>query len=196
MLTEEEISSMEKTAKSLVDHWAWAGSKGLMNRNTAAGLRSACARVLEVLGDGWEQTDISNLDVEDLLLRFQNLRKKEFVPQVLETYKQRFRKAVASYFEYLENPGTWRPSTQEKPVASRQDARPSKRQQATGAVAADSLPTRVDAGYVEYPFPLRPGVMARLILPRDVTKDDVTRLTSFMQMLIVSGGQKSDQEER
>ena len=83
---------MEKSAKSLVDHWAWAGSKGLMNRNTAAGLRSACARVLEVLGDDWEQTDISKLDVEDLLLRFQNLRKKEFVPQVLGTYKQRFRK--------------------------------------------------------------------------------------------------------
>src|SRR5713101_7992716 len=40
----------------------------------------------------------------------------------------------------LENPGTWRPSTQEKPVASRQDARPSKRQQATRVVAADSLP--------------------------------------------------------
>jgi len=117
---------MEKNAKSLVDHWAWAAEKGLMNRNTAAGLRSACTRILEVLGDNWEQTDISNLDVEDLLLRFQNLRKKEFAPQVLGTYKQRFRRAVASYFEYLENPGAWRPSAQEKPVATHRDNRSPK----------------------------------------------------------------------
>jgi hypothetical protein len=59
---------MENNARSLADHWSWVADRGLMNRNTAAGLRSACTRVLEV-------------------------------------YKQRFRKTLAFYMEYLQNPG-------------------------------------------------------------------------------------------
>ena len=182
---------METSARALVDHWSWAADKGLMNRNTAGGLRSACAGVPEVLGDDWEQADISSTDVEDLLLRFQNLKKKDYRPEVLEVYKQRFRKAVASYLEYLANPGTWKPSTREKSSASQRAERPSKHQPPTPPVATNH---RMSPDEVEYPFPLRPGVMARLILPRDLTKDDVTRLSAFMSMLIVGPHQRTQSE--
>ena len=109
--------------RDLIDHWTWAAEKGLMNRNTAGGLRSACSRVLEALGDGWEQTNISELDVEETLLRFQNMKKKDFLPQVLEEYKQRFRKAVRSYLEYLANPGGWKPSAQDSSTAAQHSSR-------------------------------------------------------------------------
>src|SRR5580692_12446812 len=66
---------METNAKSLVDHWTWAANKGVMNPNTAAGLRAACTQILAVVGEGWEDTDVATLDVENLLIRFQNLRK-------------------------------------------------------------------------------------------------------------------------
>jgi hypothetical protein len=122
---------MEKSARALVDHWSWAADKGVMNRNTAAGLRSACAGVLEVAGDDWEQTDVTTMDVEDTLIRFQNLKKKDYRPQVLEIYKQRFRKAVASYLEYLKNPGGWKPGAQEKPTAAQRNDRAARRQPAT-----------------------------------------------------------------
>jgi hypothetical protein len=69
---------METNAKSLVDHWTWAANKGVMNPNTAAGLRAACTQILAVVGEGWEDTDVATLDVENLLIRFQNLRKKDF----------------------------------------------------------------------------------------------------------------------
>ena len=185
---------METSARALVDHWSWAADKGLMNRNTAGGLRSACAGVLEVLGDDWEQTDISSTNVEDLLLRFQNLKKKDYRPEVLEVYKQRFRKAVASYLEYLANPGTWKPSTREKSAASQRAERPPKHQPSTPSVAAVATDHRMSSDEVEYPFPLRPGVMARLTLPRDLTKDDVTRLSAFMSMLIVGPHQRTQSE--
>ena len=120
---------METSARALIDHWSWAAEKGLMNRNTAGGLRSACSRVLEALGDGWEQINIAELDVEETLVRFQNLKKKDFLPQVLEEYKQRFRKAVRSYLDYLENPGTWKPAAQEKPTGSQRNSRCIKRSQ-------------------------------------------------------------------
>src|SRR5271170_343214 len=176
---------METNAKSLVDHWTWSAEKGLLNRNTAAGLRSACTRVLAVLGDDWEETDISRLDVESLLVRFQNLEKKDFKPQVLEVYKQRFRKAVASYLEYLRDPGGWRPATQERPTASQRNDRAPKQPSTTAAVGAVTSASRVGPGEIEYPFPLRPGVMARLVLPSNLTQQDVSRLTAFMAMLVV-----------
>src|ERR1700732_5098681 len=125
---------MEKDARSLIDHWNWAAEKGVMNRNTAAGLRSACTRVLEAAGDDWEKTDVTTLDVEDLLVRFQNLKKKDFRPQVLEVYKQRFRNALASYLEYLHNPGGWKPGSQERPATSQRNDRSPKRQVTTDVV--------------------------------------------------------------
>ena len=94
-----------------------------MNRNTAGGFRSASSRVLEALGDNWEEINIAELDVEETLLRFQNLKKKDFLPQVLEEYKQRFRKAVRSYLDYLANSGTWKPAAQERPTASQRNGR-------------------------------------------------------------------------
>jgi hypothetical protein len=179
---------MDTSARALIDHWAWAAEKGLMNRNTAGGLRSACNRVLEVLGDDWEQTNISELNVEETLLRFQNLKKKDFRPQVLEEYKQRFRKAVRSYLEYLANPGNWKPSAQERPTAAQRGSRARKDSSSPARGPALQVALGHGANEMEYPFPLRSGVMARLVLPKDLTRDDVNRLSAFMSMLIVANG--------
>jgi hypothetical protein len=176
---------METNAKSLVDHWTWAANKGVMNPNTAAGLRAACTQILAVVGEGWEDTDVATLDVENLLIRFQNLRKKDFGPQTLSAYKRRFRNAVASYLKYLQDPGAWKPDTHEKPAASQRKERSLKRPSTTTAVSAGTGANTVGPGEVEYPFPLRPGVMARLILPSNLTQQDVNRLAAFMAMLVV-----------
>src|SRR6266566_1204883 len=94
----------EANGKSLVEHWTWAAKKGLMNKNTTNGIRSAVVKVLSVL-ENWEDADIKALDVEQTLTRFQKLKKKDYMPTVLETYKRRFRLAVASYLSYLRDPG-------------------------------------------------------------------------------------------
>jgi len=185
---------METSARALIDHWSWAAQKGLMNRNTAGGLRSACSRVLEALGEDWEQMNVAELDVEETLVRFQNLKKKDFRPQVLEEYKQRFRKAIRSYLDYLANPGSWKPTAQEKPTASQRNGRDRK----SSAPLAQPLPSqpspRHGSDEIEYPFPLRSGVMARLILPKDLSRDDVSRLSAFMGMLVVAtkGGSREE----
>jgi hypothetical protein len=190
----EGLSKMETSARALIDHWSWAAQKGLMNRNTAGGLRSASSRVLEALGDNWEEINIAELDVEETLLRFQNLKKKDFLPQVLEEYKQRFRKAVRSYLDYLANSGTWKPAAQERPTAPQRNGRAQK----LSTASAQPLPSQpsVKHGFdeIEYPFPLRSGVMARLILPKDLSRDDVSRLSAFMAMLVVAN--KEDSREK
>jgi hypothetical protein len=175
-----------ETGKTLIDHWSWAAEKGVMNRHTAAGLRAACVQVLNVVDDP-QQIEIASLDVEDLLTRFQNLRKQRFKPQVLEAYKRRFRNAVKSYKEYLESPGTWKPASQERAAGG------DRRQRDSSAGAAWSGPTAgqerarsaIAAGTEEYPFPLRPGVMARLVLPVDLSSDEARRIKAFVDMLVV-----------
>jgi hypothetical protein len=174
-----------ETGKTLIDHWSWAADKGVMNRNTAAGLRAACVQVLGVVDDP-EQVNVANLDVEDLLTRFQNLRKQRFKPQVLEAYKRRFRNAVKSYKEYLENPGTWRPVSQERSGGGERRPRPSTAAESNTVTAEPKHSNAVAGpGSEEYRLPLRPSVMARLILPVDLTRDEATRIKAFVDMLVV-----------
>jgi hypothetical protein len=182
-----------ESGKTLIDHWSWAAEKGVMNRNTAAGLRAACVQVLGVVDDP-EQIDVASLDVEDLLTRFQNLRKQRFKPQVLEAYKRRFRNAVKSYKEYLENPGTWKPASQERAaVAERRQRGPSAVTASSGTIggAARTRSAIPAAGVEEYPFPLRPGIMARLVLPVDLSRDEARRIKAFVDMLVVGSHEES-----
>ena len=171
---------METTGKALVEHWNWAAEKGVMNKNTAGALRASCTQVLSVLED-WESVDIRELDVEGTLVRFQNLKKKDFKPTVLDTYKSRFRRAIASYLAYLEDPAGWKPRTLDRPAG------PDKGNSGDRTVEA-ARATRHEmpqAGLVEYPFPLRDGQIARLVLPRDLKIAEVKRLSAFMSTLAI-----------
>jgi hypothetical protein len=40
---------------------------------------------------------------------------------------------------------------------------------------------------MDYPFPLREGVIAHLWLPADLKRTDVKRLTAFMNTLVMDG---------
>jgi hypothetical protein len=171
---------METTGKAFVDHWNWAADKGVMNKNTAGALRASCRQVLSVL-DNWEAVDVKSLDIEGTLTRFQNLKKKEFKPAVLETYKRRFRQAIASYLSYLDDPGGWKPRSVDR-AATAEKANGNERPVDSGRAIRHEMP---QAGLVEYPFPIRDGQIARLVLPRDLKTSEVKRLSAFMSTLAV-----------
>ncbi len=172
---------MDASSKALLHHWRWAADKGLMNRNTAGGLRAACAQVVSVLDES-ESADVTALDVEGVLKRFENLKAKEFKPKVLETYKARFRAALGSFRAYLQDPAAWKPGIVERPGARKNGGSNGKGHAAPVAVPVQPLPA---TGLFEYPFPLRDGQAARLILPRDLKMSEVKRLNAFMATLAV-----------
>lgn len=173
---------METTGKALAEHWNWAAQKGLLNKNTARSFGNACSQVLSAQEDP-DNVNVSALDVELALTKFQNLKKKNFKPKVLEVYKSRFRRALALYLSYIEDPAGWRPTS---PRASRPTEEPNKK---SGAPKKEEVMVGVGEhpgmGLVEYPFPLRDGQNARLILPRDLKAAEVKRLTAFMASLAV-----------
>lgn len=177
---------METTGKVFVEHWSHAAEKGDMNKNTAAAMRAACVQVLSALDDHWEEIDIRELDVEEALRRFQNLRAKEFKQKTLDAYARRFTQAVASYLAYAKNPRSWKPHARERMVRSRRVA---GHAQTVDNVNRDDEVARAarppQGSLVEYPFPLRDGLTARLMLPRDLKSAEVKRLTAFMATLAV-----------
>jgi hypothetical protein len=179
------MDGIDTSGKALVDHWKWAADKGEMNANTAAALKAACTQVLGVL-DGWESLDVRAMDVQDVCRRFQNKRNKDFKPKSLETYKQRFEKAVKLFLAYADNPSGWKAPSQER--APRRERKVSS--QENGDAAAASSAERAPApgsgsGLVDYPFPLREGRFAYLRLPADLRVAEVKRLSAYLGTLAI-----------
>lgn len=180
---------MDTTGKALLEHWTWAAGKGLMNSATAASLKSSCAKVIGVLDD-WESTDVRKIDVEDLVLRFQNLHAREFTPSSLETYASRFRKAVQLFNEYVANPAGWRVSGRPKKARSKEDARKNGTSNGSetptpvvSAQTEDEKPAHTETHLISYPFPLRRGLTVKLSLPEDLTSIEAKRLSAFLMTL-------------
>lgn len=175
---------MNTSGRNLADHWTWAAEKGLMNSNTAHSLKSASTQVLSVL-DNWEELDVSSLDLDDVIMRFKNKRSRDFTPQSLEVYGRRFRKAVASFLAYVKNPGAWKPATKQRTIREKGkiSAKDKDDQEKAGIPTSDAPVAK--GGLIEYPFPLRPDVTARLLLPRDLRAQDLKRLNAFMTTLVV-----------
>ncbi len=187
---------MNTTAKQLVDHWKWASEKGVMNRNSAAGLRAACTKVLGVL-DNWEDIDVTGLDVDDVIRRFKNVHARDFNPASLDAYARRFRNGVQSFLAYAKDPAAWKPTTR-RPRARRNEEGQVRELQPPRTDAAEQPGSKKDApeasagrGLIEYPFPIRDTQVARLQLPRDITVAEVKRISGFMLALAVDKGEGS-----
>ncbi len=186
------------TGKGMLDHWDWALQKGVMNGNTARSLRRATELVLQATDpDDWESLDVRKLDVEEANTRFQNLKGRDFKPNSLAVIQGRFKRAVASYLDYLDDPGGWKPSrrAQNRPTAPKVaketsdgryiDADGVFREDVPDWLAGRSLSDYPMSKLMDYPFPLREGVIAHLHLPRDLNAKDVRRLHVFIQSLVL-----------
>ena len=184
---------MDTTGKSLVEFWKWAGDKGLVNANTAGGVKATVNQVLGVLDD-WESLDVKALDTDDVFRRFMNKRGRDFTPGTLATYRRRFTLGVSDFLSYVNAPDSWKPSVQDR--APRREKRPNGNDVPLAALGAEVEtvpdqppqpppigPTRT--GLVEYPFPLREGRFAYLRLPVDLTAADVKRLNAYLATLVI-----------
>jgi hypothetical protein len=183
----------QKSAKGLIEHWDWAAKHGLMNASTARTWRAACAKVLGVFDD-LGAVDVSHLDLDDAVRRFKNLRGKELHPDSIESYERWFRQAHKSYLAYLDDPAGWRPVQRPTKPERNGGRAKAKGRLASGVANAEpgEKPTAMltiaplgPGGLIDHPLPLREGVMAHLVLPPDLKQAEVTRLTAYMNILVM-----------
>ena len=176
------------TGQGLIDFLNFAAERGLMNPNTAGGLRAASREVLSAVENAdWGTLDLRTVDPEDFGARFERLRASKFKPESLLVYKSRFRNAIQMYFAYLESPSGWR-YRPERPASTRrkpgQAASPRPAAVTTPTTQAGELPTP-RATIIEYPFPLRRGLVVGLRLPADLTRPEAKRLAAFIDSLAI-----------
>lgn len=176
------MTNLSSKGKDLVNHWNWATEKGLMNSNTASALRAACTQVLGSL-DNWEEIEIQDIDIEDAIFRFNNLRAKDFTPSSLNTYASRFRKAVESFQSYVSNPSGWKP-TQRAPKSKKPKE---SNQPKPKSIEVESAPPPQSPAddLIQYPFPLRDGLIAVIKIPANLSQSEATRMAAFLTALAI-----------
>ena len=173
---------MEAVGKDAVDFFPWAAKQGLMNANTAGGLKAAVKEVLAAVEpETWETTDLKNVDRDDYALRFERLRMGEYKPSSLQVYKSRFKNGVEMYLEFLSSPSTWRYEA-ERPAKERGKKKAEKAQAGQSGGGAVPPPS---ASTIAYPYPLRSDLMVSLALPPDLTSREAQRLTAFINSLAI-----------
>jgi hypothetical protein len=184
-------------AKGLLEFLEYVGDKGLLARQTARSYRSACSMVLAIDGQGWEETDVRDLDVGHQIERFIRVGGSSAKPATLAIYEQRVRSAIDLYREFLDSPVTFRGRTGKRPAAPRREV-PEQRPQrpATPSSEAARLLSTESATLVTYPFPLRTGAMAYLQLPRDLHRSDVKRLCGFLENLAIDAAADAAADSR
>lgn len=179
---------MEPLPKSgLFDFLDMAANKGLMNGNTAAGLKAASNKLLEDLKP---EDDVRVVDLNDAMIRYNNRHPNELSPSSLGAYQKRVAQAVAQFAAYKASPTTYKGisraiQTNGKVETRRRDApKPAdapKPDDHGGHAAAKTTDSSL-----RLPYPLRPGFLAEVLIPRDLKKEEADRLSAFIQALVAS----------
>src|ERR1039458_1253453 len=100
-----------KSRKAAIDFVEYLEKKGLMAPATAQARKAALNTVLGIL-DEKDAQDVTSLDLDDLMTRFQHLQGKSYKPDSVRAFKSRVKSALADFTSYLENPLAFRPNIQ------------------------------------------------------------------------------------
>ena len=190
-MTDELEPQMSGTAAGLMTFLDWASRTGELSPNTTASYKTAVTQVFEIDGEAWGSTAIRELDIDRQLDRFARLRASKYNTTSLRTYGNRFRAAIANYIKYLEDPTAFRAGGPrgtrtkgtDKPVKNAGKTARTNRDLETRS--AQGMATGPNSDLVQYPFPLRSGVMVYLSLPRDLGRGEAQRIAAFVASLAI-----------
>jgi hypothetical protein len=162
--------------------------KGLVHPATAQGWRVSTSKVLEELS-AEEAEDVRRIDVEATFKGFLNRNPGRLSPASVGEYRRRVGRAIEEFVRWMEDPGAYsfRPAARarveprsraEPPPERSTRARPSASATAPATVAG--LPTGISLEY-----PLRPDLLAQVMVPRDLTVEEARRMGAFLVTLAV-----------
>ena len=97
-----------QSREALLAFLDYCKDKGLLKAPTAEARKAAVNQVLGVLS-AEEAADVSTVNLDDVIARFQNMHGKRYTPDSLKTYKARVKGAIFDFLSYLKNPLDFRP---------------------------------------------------------------------------------------
>lgn len=177
----------KRSREALQEFLDYLGDKGLMAKATAHARKAAANKILGILSEE-EASDITGIDLDDIVVRFSNLHGKKYTPQSLVTYKSRLRSALDDFDAYIANPLGFRPSLQRReprakeskgqgPTSSTSDSTPRSepvRPSAHAPLAASNI----------LPIPLRSDLTIHVQgLPFDLTPGEAKKIAAVIQAM-------------
>ena len=166
----------------------YVAEKGLMKRATAGALRSACTAVLDVIEDG-EAKDLSKLDIDSALRRYENLKGFNVSPGTLKTYGRRVKYAIGEFEKYSADRAGWKPSGGQRTTGATKTSSKKTSVRKSQRIEKDDDPAApreiMDASDIVHRFPLRHDVVITIQgIPFDVRKSEMGRLNGFLSNLV------------
>ncbi len=131
-----------------------------------------------------EAKDVRALNLDEVAVRFANLKGSGFKPNSLRVYKSRVSASLADFLEYRKNPMTFRPSG-----SGQRNSAFSKREKNENPPAAikknePQVSAEVNSEEVIFPIPLRPNLVIKLVgVPGDLTKREATKIANVVMAL-------------
>jgi hypothetical protein len=161
-------------------------AKGLVHPSTAQGWRVATAKVLEEVTLE-ESADVRRIDVEATFRAFLNRYPGRLSPASVGEYRRRVGRAIQEFVRWMEDPGSYAFRTSAR--AAKSDSR-RRLGRLTGPGAAepgpDALaPMSVRPDGMAHDYPLRPDLLAKIVVPRDLTVEEARRMGAFLVTLAV-----------
>jgi hypothetical protein len=172
--------------------------KGLVHPATAQGWRVATTKVLDELPPA-ELADVRRIELEPTFRAFLNRNPGRLSPISVGEYRRRVGRAIEEFVRWVEDPGAYafraasraaraEPRGGKAANAAAPHARPQARPGRPTARApedADPSAAQVFAGGIALGYPLRPDLLAQVIVPRDLTVEEARRMGAFLVTLAV-----------
>lgn len=169
------------SADDLLQFLDHSGDKGLMPAATAQALVVATRNVIAILSDE-EKADLSQLDLDAAIKRFNNKRARDFNPSSLKEYGRRIRRAVELFLNWRKDPANFTIKTRTTSAPRKKD-KGSVNSEPTARDATEQVPDDV-AGTYRSSVPVRPGLVVTLSnIPNDLTSAEAERIARFVRML-------------
>jgi hypothetical protein len=156
-------------------------AKGLVNHSTAQGWRVATSKVLEELTPA-EIADVRRIDVDATFRAFLNRHPGRLSPASVGEYRRRVGRAIEEFVTWMENPAGY--GNRAAAWAARNESRPKGRAKAAAAPRAQTAPVPAPPREgLALDYPLRPGFLAQVVVPPDLTVDEARRMGAFLLTL-------------
>jgi hypothetical protein len=182
------MDGQARSREALAGFHDYLADKGLMEKNTAQSRKAAVTKVLGIL-DEVEAADVTALDIEDVMSRFQRLHGRDYTPASLTSYKSRLRSALDDFLSYLSNPLAFRPSVQSRARARARSVKEEPGDSDGGrserrAEPARSVPLPAAAGLI-VPIAIRPDLTVHVQgIPFDLTEAEARKIAAVVTAMV------------
>lgn len=177
-----------KSFAALLKFMDYLRDKGLMNSSTVKARKASANKVLSVLEPD-ELQDVTNIDIDDAMLRFSNLEGQKYTPASLSVYKSRTKAAIEDFELYLSNPLGFRPTinsrSTKKKVTTNTKVEPTKPISSLTEQSQKSSPTQSQEYFAPnadlLPIRIRRDLTVRIHgLPFDLTEQEAKKIAAII----------------